>query len=216
MEEVRKVHGDKHIAIITECGMTQGVVGGEDVGPWHPPTIPPGQIEKINSKPRRYPDCPEGVPDEPVEELAPGRGISEDRYWQSLLWYNHEVMKDDYVKSALLFVVGAVHPWESFEHLGGIIDRLEEYQQPEPEPPLEEKLLAAADEAQVIEFNPRAALQKRIFADGFAPNSPEFKVESGGDIYVGQRAEHAASGEVRAYYVLKGDWANVDYVVRGE
>jgi hypothetical protein len=37
-------------------------------------------------------------------------------------------MKDDYVMAALLFVVGAISPWESFEHLGGIMDRLESFQ----------------------------------------------------------------------------------------
>jgi hypothetical protein len=37
-------------------------------------------------------------------------------------------MKDDYVLAALLFVIGAVHPWESFEHLGSIIDRLGAFQ----------------------------------------------------------------------------------------
>ena len=219
MDEVREVHGDKHTVIITECGMTQGVVGGQDVGPWHPPTIPLHQIETINSKPRRYPGCPEGVPDEPVEELAPGKGISEDCYWQSLLWYNHELVKDDYVMAALLFVVGAIHPWESFEHLGGIIDRLEAFQEtepepPEPEPPFDELLLEAAEDAQAIEFNPQAALQKRIFADGFVPNSPEFEIESGGDSYVAQRAEHLVSGEVRVYHVRKGEWAYVDFVRR--
>jgi len=30
--------------------------------------------------------------------------------------------------AACLFVVGAISPWESFEHLGGIIDRLEQLQ----------------------------------------------------------------------------------------
>jgi hypothetical protein len=36
-------------------------------------------------------------------------------------------MKDDYVLAACLYVVGAVTPWHSFEHLGGIIDRLERF-----------------------------------------------------------------------------------------
>jgi hypothetical protein len=123
--------------------------------------------------------------------------------------------------AALLFVVGAVHPWESFEHLGGIIDRLEVYQEtepekPEPEPPLDVKLLVAAEEAQVIQFNPNAALQKQIFAADFVPNSPEFEVEDEGSVYVAQRAEHLATGEVRVYYARKGEWAHVDYVTRPE
>lgn len=56
------------------------------------------------------------------------RPISEDDYWASLMWYNGELVKDDYVMAACLFVVGAISPWESFEHLGGIVDRLEQLQ----------------------------------------------------------------------------------------
>jgi hypothetical protein len=192
MTEVRRVYGRKHTAIITECGMTQGVVGRDDVG-WLA---------------------------EPV--------VSEDSYWQSMVWYNGEIMKDDYVKAALLFVVGSVTPWHSFEHLGGIIDRLEEFQRsapkpisptpelpdPTPQPPkatLQATLLAEAARRQVIQFNPDASLQKRIFADGFVPNSPEFEVEFGNARYVAQRAENLASGEVRVYYVRSGDWGNVAY-----
>ena len=219
MDEVREVHGDKHVVLITECGMTQGVLGGEDVGPWHPPTVPHHVLQQLQSQPRLYPGCPMGVPEDPVEELGPNKGISEERYWQSLMWYNQEIMKDEYVQAALLFVVGAIHPWESFEHLGGIIGRLEAYQQsepekPEPEPPLEEKLLAGAAEAQVIEFNPSAALQKEIFADGFVPNSGEFEIKSGGVRYVAQRAEHLGTGEVRVYYVPWGDWSQVGHIQR--
>jgi hypothetical protein len=180
MADVRRVYGRKHTAIITECGMTQGVVGRDDVG-W-------------------------------LAEPA----VAEDSYWQSLMWYNGEIMKDDYVKAALLFVVGSVTPWHSFEHLGGIIDRLEEFQRsaPTPEPPkatLQATLLAEAARRQVIQFNPDASLQKRIFADGFVPNSPEFEVEFGNARYVAQRAENLASGEVRVYYVRSGDWGNVAY-----
>jgi hypothetical protein len=95
MNEVRQVYPNRHTAIITECGMTQGVNprGVGDVGPWHP-----------------------------------SHPISEDDYWTSLMWYNGELLKDDYVMAACLFVVGAISPWESFEHLGGIIDRLERLQ----------------------------------------------------------------------------------------
>lgn len=53
--------------------------------------------------------------------------VSEEDYWKSLQWYNAELMKDDYVMAACLYVVGAVTPWHSFEHLGGIIDRLERF-----------------------------------------------------------------------------------------
>lgn len=200
MADVRRVYGNKHIAIITECGMTQGVIPGkQDVG-W-------------------------------LAEPA----VSEDSYWQSLMWYNGEIMKDDYVKAALLYVVGNVTPWQTFENLGGIIDRLEAFQRsaptPTPPPPptptpvlpptptpvpppaatLQATLLAEAARRQVIHFNPDASLQKRIFADGFVPNSPEFEVEFGNGRYVAQRAENLASGAVRVYYVRSGDWNNVAY-----
>jgi hypothetical protein len=177
MREVRQLWGDKHICIVTECGMTQGVHPGRpDVG-WRHESYP----------------------------------ISEDRYWQSLMWYNGELLQDDYLHAALLFVTGAVWPWESFENLGGIIDRLEQLQDVEP-PTLEEKLVVKANALQVIQFNPNAALQKRIFADGFVPNSGEFEVEHDGVAYVGQRAEHLRTGEVRTYYVPKGQWDQVTYV----
>jgi hypothetical protein len=200
MNEVRKVYGKRHKVIITECGMTQGVLGGKDVGPWHAPTVPPQVLDYLNAK-----------------NISPD--VTEERYWKSLMWYNDELMKDGYVVAALLFVVGAVHPWESFEHLGGIVRRLEEFQvddgeRPPPESALAEKLLAAAAQAQVIQFNPRAALQKRIFADGFVPNSPEFEIDFNRVRYVAQRAENLGTGKVRVYYAPKGDWSRVQYIQR--
>jgi hypothetical protein len=200
MNEVRKVYGNRHKVLITECGMTQGVLGGQDVGPWYPPTVSPQVLDYLDSK-----------------KISPE--VTEERYWESLTWYNNELMKDSYAVAALLFVVGAVHPWESFEHLGGIIDRIEAFQgSPSPTPAPgdahREKLLAAAAQAQVLQFNPQAALQKRIFADGFVPNSPEFEIELSGAGYVAQRAEQLGSGVVRVYYVPKGDWSRVLYVQR--
>jgi hypothetical protein len=200
MNEVRKVYGNRHKVIITECGMTQGVLGGQDVGPWYPPTVPPQVLDYLDSK-----------------KISPK--VTEERYWKSLMWYNDELMKDDYAFAALLFVVGAIHPWESFEHLGGIIDRLEAFQvspSPQPTPGDEHRdlLLAAAAQEQVIQFNPNAALQKQIFAAGFVPNSPEFEIDLSGVRYVAQRAEHLESGKVRVYYVPIGDWSRVRYVQR--
>ncbi|MEZ4770898.1 MAG: hypothetical protein R2844_21080 [Caldilineales bacterium] len=186
MGDVRRAYGNRHRVIITECGMTQGVVGREDVG-WR-------------ADPK----------------------VSEDDYWQSLMWYNDHLMQDDYVDGALLFVVGASGgwpKWESFEHLGGIIDRLATMQtqepvptpDPEPAETLEQALLAEAQRRQVIEFNPNAALQKQIFAAGFVPNSPEFELSHQGIAYVAQRAENLQTGEVRVYYVPVGDWGNIAY-----
>ncbi len=208
LEGVRDRYGDRHTVLITECGMTQGVVGGPDVGPWHAShPIPP------------------------------------ERYWRSLLWYNRELMLDPYVKGACLFVVGATHPWESFEHLGEILDRLvrlaqegpdepipvpvdpeKEWRPPhhirpsdpaEPTPPALRTLLLQAGEAhQVLQFNPDAALQRRIFADGLVPNSPEFTLEFADQTYLCQRAEHLDTGEVRIYYAPLGLWDRIRYVHR--
>jgi hypothetical protein len=82
------------------------------------------------------------------------------------------------------------------------------------EMPLEDVLLAEAETHQVIQFNPDAALQKRISADGFVPNSPEFKVQVNNVRYQAQRAEHLWTGRVRVYYAEAGDWGNVRFVER--
>ena len=76
-------------------------------------------------------------------------------------------------------------------------------------------LLAAGEQQQVIQFNPHAALQKRIFADRFVPNSPEFSLAFNRMVYAAQRAEHLGTGAVRVYFVRVGDWGNVDFVQRG-
>ncbi|GAB4408529.1 MAG: hypothetical protein Fur0044_01860 [Anaerolineae bacterium] len=108
---IRQQYGDKHTIIITECGMTQGVWGGPslDIGPW----------AKECTVPR---DIPGGIVATPIPV---------DDYWQSLLWYNSELMKDDFVMGACLFVTGASGKpeWDTFEHLGPIMDRLAAFQQ---------------------------------------------------------------------------------------
>jgi hypothetical protein len=76
-------------------------------------------------------------------------------------------------------------------------------------------MLQEAERRQAIRFNPNAALQKRIFADSFVPNSPEFALAFGGLNYVGQRAEHLRSGAVRVYYAVNGAWGDVRFVQRG-
>ena len=92
--------------------------------------------------------------------------------------------------------------------------RTETVTPPAPGDQHREKLLAAGAQAQVIQFNPNAALQKHIFADSFVPNSPEFEIDLSGVRYVAQRAEHLGTGKVRVYYVPKGDWTRVRYVQR--
>lgn len=59
-----------------------------------------------------------------------------------------------------------------------------------------------------------AALQRRMFADGFVPNSPEFDVEIDGIDYRAQRSEHLETGKVRVYYAAVGDWDNVRFIER--
>lgn len=86
--------------------------------------------------------------------------------------------------------------------------------EPDEEHDLPTALVEEAEARQVMQFNPDAALQKAIFADGFVPNSEEFELEVADTTYVAQRAEHLATGKVRVYYVERGDWENVQHVVR--
>jgi len=111
-EGIRQRYGDKHTVIITECGMTQGVWGGpsKDIGPWATQLTVPANI---------------------LGGTVP-TPISADNYWQTLQWYNSEIMRDDYVMGACLFVTGASGrpEWATFEHLGPIMDRLRAFQRP--------------------------------------------------------------------------------------
>lgn len=77
---------------------------------------------------------------------------------------------------------------------------------------LQDRLIQEGQRCQVLQFNREAALQKRIFADGFVPNSTEFTIDQDGTQYMGQQAENLASGERRIYYVPVGDWGNVQCI----
>lgn len=109
---------------------------------------------------------------------------------------------------------GAGLPWKRHVSFALVFKRTLYHAEQPPAATLSETLLAAGEAAQVIQFNPQAALQKAIFAAGFVPNSPEFQVTFDGDRYVAQRAENLASGEVRIYYVLSGNWGGVEFVTR--
>ncbi|MFN8475937.1 MAG: hypothetical protein U0822_27425 [Anaerolineae bacterium] len=87
-------------------------------------------------------------------------------------------------------------------------------QRPNPRNGTEAGILAAGENAQVIQFNPNAALQKRMFGDGFVPNSSEFQMTLGGVTYIGQRGERLDTGEVRVYFVRDGDFSNVFWFTR--
>src|SRR5947208_271713 len=54
---------------------------------------------------------------------------------------------------------------------------------PEAQPTVDTALLAEGQKRQVIQFNPNAALQKQVFADGFVPNSSEFGMQISGVSY---------------------------------
>lgn len=76
-------------------------------------------------------------------------------------------------------------------------------------------LLAQGDARQVLKFNTGAALQKRMFADGLVPNSAEFQLTQQNVTYVGQRAEHLLTGQVRVYYAPTTNFNDVKYVLSG-
>jgi hypothetical protein len=97
--------GDNWSVIVTECGMTQGVHhGADDVGFSYP-------INTIRGDWGNHPTP-----------------ISADDYWQTLQWYNSELMKDDYVAAACLFVTGGTGDWESFETIGTITPKIKDFQ----------------------------------------------------------------------------------------
>ncbi len=50
--------------------------------------------------------------------LYPGDAIPEEQYWDSLRWYNGELLKDGYTLGACMFSVGHSGRWETFRMLG--------------------------------------------------------------------------------------------------
>ena len=77
---------------------------------------------------------------------------------------------------------------------------------------LDEALRWHADKAQRIQFNPSAALQKVIYADGYHINSSEFDMAHGGVAYRCQRAEDLGTGMVRCYSCIVPNWDTVAYI----
>jgi hypothetical protein len=101
---IAKIGENRWSVIVTECGMTQGVLGGRDVGFLHPTNTTQGEWSNHPTP------------------------ISNDDYWETLNWYSDELMKDDYVAGACMFVTGALSPWESFETISTITPKLVEFQ----------------------------------------------------------------------------------------
>ncbi|MGB8647304.1 MAG: hypothetical protein WCF84_18850 [Anaerolineae bacterium] len=154
-----------------------------------------------------------------------GLHLSEQAYLADLQAYDAELQKDNYVIGATIFSAGA--GWAHWDvtnarsipvYIGSTGDPSPvkvSLDQP-PAKPLSAVLLAAGEAHQVIQFNNQAALQKRIFADGFCPNSAEFQLTIGVTKYVAQRAENLGTGAVRVYYCPTTNYANVQFVERGQ
>lgn len=150
--------------------------------------------------------------------------MSASTYMAQLTEYERRMRQDPRIHSLQVFSWDFSHPFGSVDvrpmlHLWPVNDAwdnmdawTESGRPPIEIPSFDKRLLSAAERRQVIQFNPTAALQKRIFADGFVPNSAEFEFEGN----MAQRAEHMGNGEVRAYYVPIGQWDKVQYVVRGK
>lgn len=146
------------------------------------------------------------------------------RYSNELVWYAQQCYNDGRIKQVFTFTydIGSSH-WKKFDiRSWAFLDEFFKVKdqvpnQPPPPPPtgsFHDWLLAEGEEEQVIQFNPDAALQKAIFADGFVPNSPEFRRVWEGAPIVAQRAERLSDGVVRVYYAREGEWDTVVYEQR--
>lgn len=146
-------------------------------------------------------------------------------------WYAFQATADgDFIGGIVDFGFGATDPnWATF-NMADEPAMLEEFtttQERQPQvgtppatpppagggtPPMNDAdraLLDLAAAKQAIQLNPAAGLQKAIAADGFWPTSGEFDTAAG----VGQRAEHAGTGEVRVYEWVKAT-GRVRFVTR--
>lgn len=72
-------------------------------------------------------------------------------------------------------------------------------------------VLNASGQQTLVHLNAKAALQRRMFAEGFFPSTNEFDVEVDGIQYRGQRADNPHTGQARVYFAKVGDWDNVDF-----
>jgi len=105
MQPIIEALGDNWSVVISECGMTQGVLAGQDIGFLHPDNTITGD----------WGDFP--------------TPISSEDYFDTLQWYSDELMKDDYVAGACMFVTGSLSPWETFETISNITPLIFESQE---------------------------------------------------------------------------------------
>jgi len=94
----------EYTVILTEIGVTQAAKGGKDVG-WL-------------SNEKTYPGC-----------ISP---IPAQQYFNNLVAYSNELMKDPYVMGACMFDMAG---WDTFEHVPIITDMLYKYQTTTTTPP---------------------------------------------------------------------------------
>jgi hypothetical protein len=145
------------------------------------------------------------------------------RYADELIWYAEQCASDGRIEQVFPFTydIGSSH-WEKFDirswafldaFLGAQASwpTVPDVVQPPPVGNFKAWLWDEAAAEQVIQYNPAAALQKAIFADGFVPNSPEFAREYNGIALVCQRAERLDAAIVRVYYCIAGEWDTVVY-----
>ena len=148
--------------------------------------------------------------------------LSADEYTRQLVGLDQFNRRYPYVFGYATFSCGTENAgdWGSYDIWPEVAKQLADAAERElggstPAPdPLHELLLTEAARRQVIQFNPNAALQQRIFAACLVPNSPEFEVEHGGMRYVAQRGEHLGTGGVRVYYAPVTNYNDVAFVAR--
>jgi hypothetical protein len=154
MEPIINQLGANWSVVITECGMTQGVLAGQDVGFQYPDNTISGD----------WAGYPTPIPD--------------DDYWRTLQWYSSELMKDDYVAGACMFVTGALSPWESFETIGTITPKIKDYQQIIGDD-MALRILTPEELAEIESYQPpfRAQVATDIFVDDLRDeNDPSLSV----------------------------------------
>lgn len=146
-----------------------------------------------------------------------------DRYYSAVIAFIKDLretpaFKEGRLHGFALFTTGRTsdswrHFWTEQPELNLLADALMATWYPVPGPNedyfLEDDLWSSSIDNQLLSLNPVAALQKRIFADGFVPVMCEHTYSFDGREYVYQAAEHLDQGRRRVYYCQVGDWSNI-------